>query len=72
MDGGKFEVNMEISIKHGDAKKMELNGAYVNNMQIIRRADNPFDVVEGGDDSWVSGRRPGRKKLNKVGRSDIR
>ena len=55
MDGGKFEVNMDISIKHGDAKKMELTGCYVNNLQIIRRADNPFDVVEGGDDSWVSG-----------------
>ena len=55
MDGGKFEVNMDISIKHGDPKKMELNGCYCNAMQIIRRADNPFDAVEGGDDSWVSG-----------------
>ena len=54
MDGGKFEVNMEVSIKHGK-EKLDLNGAYVNALQIIRRADNPFDVVEGGDDSWVSG-----------------
>ena len=53
LDGGKFEVNVVIAIKHGTGT--ELNGAYVNALQIIRRADNPFDVVEGGDDSWVSG-----------------
>ncbi len=53
LDGGKFEVNVVIAIKHGTGT--DLNGAYVNALQIIRRADNPFDVVEGGDDSWVSG-----------------
>ena len=53
LDGGKFEVNLVVDIKHGTGT--ELNGAYVNALQIIRRADNPFDAVEGGDDSWVSG-----------------
>ena len=62
IESPKFEVNMEISIKHGDASKMELNGCYCNALQIIRRADNPFDVVEGGDESWVSGE-PVEKEL---------
>ncbi len=48
LDGGKFEVNLEISIKHGDGT--ELNGCYCNAIQVVRRADNPFDAVEGADD----------------------
>ena len=51
LDGGKFVVNMDVNIKHGTGT--ELNGCYVNAMQIIKRADNPFDVVEDGDDSWI-------------------
>ena len=51
LDGGKFVVNMVVNIKHGTGT--ELNGCYVNAMQIIKRADNPFDVVEDGDDSWI-------------------
>ena len=48
IDGGKFQVNMDVTFKHGTGT--ELNGVYVNAMQIIRRADNPFDAVEGNDD----------------------
>ena len=51
IDGGKFHVNMDVTLKHSTGKELnELNGVYVNAMQIIRRADNPFDAVEGNDD----------------------
>lgn len=51
IDGGRFEANLVYSVKHGTGT--ELNGCYVNAMQIIRRADNPFDVVEDGNEDWL-------------------
>lgn len=51
IDGGRFEANLVYSVKHGVGT--ELNGCYVNAMQIIRRADNPFDVVEDGNEDWL-------------------
>ena len=48
IDGGKFEINLEYSVKHGTGT--ELNGIYANAIQVLRRADNPFDV-EDGDES---------------------
>ena len=53
IDGGRFEVIIDYSIKHG--KGTELNGLYANAIQIIRRADNPFEPVEGGSDDFTSG-----------------
>jgi len=52
LDGGKFEVNIEFNVKHGVGT--ELNGCYVNAIQVIRKADNPFDAVEGGNDDWIN------------------
>ena len=53
IDGGRFEVIVDYSIKHGTGT--ELNGLYANAIQIIRRADNPFEPVEGGSDDFTSG-----------------
>ena len=53
IDGGRFEVIIDYSIKHGTGT--ELNGLYANAIQIIRRADNPFEPVEGGSDDFTSG-----------------
>lgn len=52
IDGGKFDVNIDFSIKHG--KGTELNGCYANAIQIIRRADSPFEAVDGGDENVFS------------------
>lgn len=51
LDGGRFDANIYYTTKYGIGT--ELNGVYVNAIQIIRRADNPFDEVEDGDDSWL-------------------
>ena len=53
IDGGRFEVIIDYSIKHGTGT--ELNGLYANAIQIIRRADNPFEPVEGGSDDFTAG-----------------
>lgn len=53
IDGGRFEVIIDYSIKHGTGT--ELNGLYANAIQIIRRADNPFEPVEGGSDNFTAG-----------------
>ena len=53
IDGGRFEVIVDYSIKHGTGT--ELNGLYANAIQIIRRADNPFEPVEGGSDDFTAG-----------------
>ena len=53
IDGGRFEVILDYSIKHGTGT--ELNGLYANAIQIIRRADNPFEPVEGGSDDFTAG-----------------
>ena len=53
IDGGRFEVILDYSIKHGTGT--ELNGLYANAIQIIRRADNPFEPVAGGNDDFTSG-----------------
>lgn len=55
IDGGKFEINLEYSVKHGTGT--ELNGIYANAIQVLRRADNPFDV-EDGDESMFDEKRP--------------
>lgn len=55
IDGGKFEINLEASIKHGTGT--ELNGIYANAIQVLRRADNPFDA-EDGDDAIFEERQP--------------
>lgn len=52
IDGGKFEVNLDFSIKHGTGT--ELNGCYVNAIQVIRRADNPFAPVAGASDDFTA------------------
>jgi len=53
LDGGKFEVNIDFSIKHGTGT--ELNGCYLNAIQVLRRADNPFEAEEGySDDAFGS------------------
>ena len=53
IDGGRFEVIIDYVIKHGTGT--ELNGLYANAIQIIRRADNPFEPVEGGSDDFTAG-----------------
>lgn len=53
IDGGRFEVIIDYSIKHGTGT--ELNGLYANAIQIIRRADNPFEPIEGGSDDFTAG-----------------
>ena len=52
LDGGRFEIRIDYSIKHGTGT--ELNGCYANSIQIIKRADVPFDAIEGGDDDFMS------------------
>ena len=53
IDGGRFEVIVDYAIKHGTGT--ELNGLYANAIQIIKRADNPFEPVEGGSDDFTAG-----------------
>lgn len=51
LDGGRFEMIIDYSVKHGTGT--ELNGGYANAIQVIKRADNPFDAVEDGDDNFM-------------------
>ena len=44
---------IDYSVKHGTGT--DLNGLYANAIQIIRRADNPFEPVAGGNDDFTSG-----------------
>ena len=53
IDGGRFEVIVDFTIKHGTGT--ELNGLYANAIQIIRRADVPFEPVDGGNDNFLDG-----------------
>ena len=53
IDGGRFEVIVDFTIKHGTGT--DLNGLYANAIQIIKRADNPFEPVEGGNDDFLAG-----------------
>ena len=55
IDMSRFEMVIDFSIKHGTKGTTELNGLYANAIQIIRRADNPFEPVEGGSDDFTSG-----------------
>ena len=48
LDGGRFEIRVDYSVKHGTGT--ELNGLYANSIQIIKRADVPFDAVDVADD----------------------
>lgn len=48
LDGGQFEANLDFSVKHGTGT--ELNGLYLNRIQFIKKVDNAFEAVEGGDD----------------------
>lgn len=52
IDGARVDCKVEFSVKHGTGT--ELNGLYANAIQIIRRADNPFDAIEGGDDDFLN------------------
>ena len=53
IDGGRFEVVIDFTIKHGTGT--ELNGLYANAIQIIKRADNPFEPVDGASDGFLAG-----------------
>ena len=55
IDMSRFEIVIDFSIKHGTKGTTELNGLYANAIQIIRRADNPFEPVEGGSDDFTAG-----------------
>ena len=57
IDGGRFEVIVDFTIKHGNGGT-DLNGLYANAIQIIRRADNPFEAIEGGNDNFLAGTAP--------------
>ncbi len=48
LDGGQFEMNIEYSIKHGTGT--ELNGVYANRIQFIKKVDEAFEAIEGGQD----------------------
>ena len=53
IDGGRFEVIVDFTIKHGTGT--ELNGLYANAIQIIKRADVPFEPVAGASDDFLAG-----------------
>ena len=53
IDGGRFEVVIDFTIKHGTGT--DLNGLYANAIQIIKRADNPFEPIDGGNDDFLAG-----------------
>ena len=56
IDGGRFEVVVDYVIKHGTGT--ELNGLYANAIQIIKRADIPFEPVAGVSDDFLAGNAP--------------
>ena len=56
IDGGRFEVIVDYVVKHGTGT--ELNGLYANAIQIIKRADVPFEAIEGASDDFLSGTSP--------------
>ena len=56
IDGGRFEVIVDYVIKHGTGT--ELNGLYANAIQIIKRADVPFEAIKGASDDFLSGAIP--------------
>ena len=58
IDGGRFEVVVDYVIKHGKEKTTELNGLYANAIQIIKRADVPFEPVAGASDDFLAGNAP--------------
>ena len=58
IDGGRFEVVVDFVIKHGKEKTTELNSLYANAIQIIKRADIPFEPVAGASDDFLSGTAP--------------
>jgi hypothetical protein len=58
IDGGRFEVIVEFVIKHGKEKTTELNGLYANAIQIIKRADVPFEPIAGVSDDFLAGNAP--------------
>lgn len=53
LDGMMLIVNLDFNIKHGTGT--EPNGCYVNSIQIVRDASNPFEAVDGGNDKWMRG-----------------
>lgn len=55
IDGSRFEMIIDFSVKHGKPGTTELNGLYVNNLQVLKRADVPFEPVEGYNDDFISG-----------------
>ena len=57
IDGGRFEVIVDFTIKHGNGGT-DLNGLYANAIQIIKRADIPFEPVAGASDDFLAGTAP--------------
>ena len=55
IDGGRFEVVVDFVVKHGKEKTTELNGLYANAIQIIKRADIPFEPIAGASDDFLAG-----------------
>ena len=56
IDGGRFEVVIDFTIKHSTGTELtEFNGLYANAIQIIKRADNPFEPIDGGNDDFLAG-----------------
>ena len=58
IDGGRFEVVVDFVVKHGKEKTTELNGLYANAIQIIKRADIPFEPIVGVSDDFLAGNAP--------------
>ena len=58
IDGGRFEVVVDFVVKHGKEKTTDLNGLYANAIQIIKRADIPFEPVAGASDNFLAGTAP--------------
>lgn len=56
IDGGRFEVVVDFVVKHGTGT--ELNGLYANAIQIIKRADIPFEPIAGANDDFLAGNTP--------------
>ena len=55
IDGCRFEVVVDFVVKHGKEKTTDLNGLYANAIQIIKRADVPFEPVVGVSDDFLAG-----------------
>ena len=55
IDGQRFEMIIDFTVKHGASNSTELNGLYANAIQIIKRADVPFEPIAGASDDFLGG-----------------